>query len=181
MAHWLLILSADLKRQDGIVCVGPETANICAAAARAARHDSAALLCAPAGWSTRYGVHMGDGPVRAHLRDALHIDTHRIATPPSNGERCNTNGEMETFARLLFRRDSRPAITVFVRHWHAPRALRLLQARLDAYAIRPTNVTVVRVDSNIVFDRMLEPLKLLNEVRRGNLGITDLFSTPAFS
>lgn len=164
MSEWLLLVGADLRRRGTQVVVGPETARVCKKTAEEARKRPDARICVPAGWSPRYEVAMGDGPVRSYLTKECDVENSRIVTPVY-GNAFTTNGEMTTFANYLNRiNDRRPRIVVVVRYWHAPRALMLLTARLKHEAIRPEEIETVLVNSSDVIGVVREPIAWLKNI-----------------
>ncbi len=165
MAEWLLVVSADLRRQGSTVVVGPETARVCRKAAALLEAHPNAALCVPAGYSSRFGVSMGSGPVKQYLTSTCGVDSAKVAAPTFENAPFTTNGEMITFVDFLYKHNDRaPRITVVVRSWHAPRALALLKARLRGSIVRPERIDVVPVQSKDHLGMLLEPLRWVKNI-----------------
>lgn len=165
MAEWLLVVCADLARRGTAVVPGPETARVARQAAAASIVRPDARICIPAGYSRRFSVSAGE-VVRAYLAKECGVEGARIVAPTYKNHPFTTNGEMLTFAEYLFKaNDTRPRITLVARWWHAPRARRLLRARLADNAIRPIRVEVLPVRSLDVFGMARETLAWAKNAR----------------
>lgn len=166
MAVWLLVVAVDLERTRDGVTVGPKTARTCDVAAELWRERPGAYVCAPAGWSRKHGVFMGRGPMRDYLRTTGGIASSCIVTPADRNAEFNTHGETTTFVQALeVYGDYRPRVRIVARHWHAPRVLALLTARLRESRITPTAVDVVPVPSGAVLERYVrEPVAWLKNL-----------------
>lgn len=160
------MIAADLeKTRSGIVVVGNETARVCQKAAQEAKKHPDACVCAAAGWSNRFGVFMGNGPMKTYLQ-MQGVPLKKLVTPVDPLAPFRTNGEMLTFVKTISLYDSpeeERAITVVVRWWHAPRAYLLLKARLRK-APYPYSIRMVLAPSYLHWRMFVEPLALARNV-----------------
>ncbi len=166
LSKWLLVIAAGLTRSNNEITVDRATARVCDAAATLWERNPGAYICAPASWSAKYRVYMGHGPMRTYLQKVGRIPASCLITRENRDVSCTTNGEMRAFAKaLLHLGDHRPHIHLVVRHWHAPRALRLLNARLKERSIVPESLTLVPVKSFAPFEHYVrEPLAWLKNL-----------------
>lgn len=124
-----------------MVVVGPETARVLRKAARRAQKVPDATVCATAGWSEKYQVTMGQGPMRDYLIK-LQVPRKRIETPIATA--FNTDGEMQKLVELLLDLEVEDdcIVDLVCRWWHLPRAYLNLRARLG-----PSLTDTVRINA----------------------------------
>lgn len=161
MALWILVMAADLVHDTDQVIVGPETARVCDRAADEWHQTPGAYVCATAGRSGRFGVYMGNGPMRTYLYKSGCVPSSCLITPIDPQTPFTTDGEVQTFVNVVHLYDDHhPRIRVVVREWHAPRTRKLLERRLRESGITAFELDVIPVPSHAVFDRFItEPIK----------------------
>lgn len=166
MQEWILVVAADVRQTShGTVVVGKETARVCIRAAEVARKHPEAFVCVPAGWSKRYRVYVGQGPMKTYL-EFQRVPAERIVAPVDLRSPFRTIGEMRTFAKTLCRcraEGEAQKVTVVVRWWHAPRALVLLLRVLHKNKLG-ARVTVVPVWTFFDWTMCLEPLRWIRNI-----------------
>ena len=156
-----MVVAADLAYdRNGNVVVGKETARVCRKAAEIARIHPDALVCATAGYSPKYKVDMGSGPMRRELQ-ALGISPDRIRTPVAR--EFNTNGEMEIFVETMEIETlwiDNYDVFLVARWPHMFRSWLLLRATLGENLWVLSRVQCVFVPSWWLFGFFYEPLAL---------------------
>ncbi|MDB5266088.1 MAG: hypothetical protein JWM39_801 [Parcubacteria group bacterium] len=170
-----MVTARDLKWKDKettMVVVGPDTARVCRAAAR--RYDELsenAELVVTAGFSEKFKVTMGNGPMYRYLRRTCRIDMDRVYMRTAGD--FNTNGEMKALASYLEDLQCESPDDTFEIHlaaswWHWLRAYATLTARLKDTDLKVTKIHAVLAPSwsPAMF---LEPLAWAKNIRKGNI------------
>lgn len=145
---WIVPVAADLAVDPkGRVIIGWETAAVLSQTSELFRADESAQVIVTAGWSDRFRVRMGAGPMTECLQ-LYRIPGAAIRLHEAGA--FNTNGEMEAVAEFLRsemkgKTEDTHTLHLVVRWFHAPRAYLLLRARLE-----PWQREVVRIQVRLV-------------------------------
>ena len=166
----ILAIGADLlKKTDGTIIVGTETARVLDAAVKLALASENSIIVVTAGKAPNYdNVEMGSGPMRDYLIGAGFPEDRIVSAV---ADEFTTNGEAATFVKLgiekgWFKKLS--PIFVVCRWWHLPRARQLVLARLSEHP-RLRNVAWpqgVSVASRDVRGMFREPFALIKNWRQ---------------
>ncbi len=148
-------VAADLCYEGGKVVVGSETARVCDAALQVVRTSPISEIrtptyLLPAGFSPKYNVVMGEGPMRDYLlgkftRKERFIESRAAAE-------FNTDGEMVEVAKYVkeFLRDStlKMQLVIVVRRFHAKRT----RAYLLEHLSRLQSNRLYKLDSRLTLE-----------------------------
>lgn len=128
MHQIIMVVAAGLREDRGRVVGDTETKRVCEAAAKLAGTNESALVYATAGFSNKYGVTMGEGPMKGELL-SLGIQEWRIRTPKADS--FDTDGEMRALVESIpWNQVDVLRLSLVCRWWHMPRAWTLLQSNL---------------------------------------------------